>query len=114
MRIHRSLAEALREITNGEELLVVAVQNYETLKLDLVFDAVDKFRRAADLARGEDGEVVCMAESKIAHVYLKVFKDGVHKTKARHILTDVLNYSQVRGNFDHSGPGPLGLFTNDV
>ena len=101
MKLHRALAEALKEITNGEELLQMAVGGYETLKLDLVFDAVDKFRRAVDLARGEEVEIVCMAYTKIAKVYLKVFKDCIHKTKARETLTDIMNYSQVRSDLDY-------------
>ena len=109
VHLHQALAEALKEIANGEELLQLAVRGYESIKLDLVFDAVDKFRRAVDLARGKDTEIVCMAYTKIAYVYLKVFKDCIHKTKARETLADVMNYSQVRSDIVFRSWHKMGL-----
>jgi len=95
IRIHTSLAEALKAVHDGDVILQDALESYETLQLELVYSSVDKYRLAVTLARGEDIEIMCIAFTKIASVYIKVFKDGIHKSKAKEYLNDVMEYSKV-------------------
>ena len=96
-RLNRQLAEALQLVTNGDAELAVALANHENLQLDLVFGVEDKYKYALVLARGEDVEIVCLTYTKLARLYLKVYTDGIHRTKARETLNDVMNYSKVIG-----------------
>ena len=57
----------------------------------------DQYRFALNLAKGEDVEIVGMVQTKIAKLYLKVYSDGIHKTKAREILTEVMNFPGIIG-----------------
>jgi len=100
VRVHRLLAEALKCLDEGDALLKEATEGGETLNLDLVFDSVDKYRLAISLICGEDVEINCMANTAIAKVYLKVFKDGIHKTRAKEYLQEVTDLSATleRGN----------------
>jgi len=99
IRIHTSLAEALKAVHDGDATLKEAIEGYENLQLDLVYSALDKYRLAVTLARGEDIEIMCIAFTKIASVYINVFKDGIHKTKGKEYLNNVLDLSKViQGN----------------
>ena len=44
MRLYQLLADALHSLEEGDRLLKAATQDSEELSLDLVFDAVDKYR----------------------------------------------------------------------
>ena len=67
-------------------------------KFDIfVFGVEDKYKYALSLARGGDVEIVCLTYTKLARLYLKVYTDGIHRTKARETLNDVMNYSKVIG-----------------
>ena len=94
---HRQLAEALQQLANGDTELASTLATHENLQLDLVFAVEDKFKYALGLARGVDIEIVCMANTKLAKLYLKVYTDGIHRTKARETLHDVMNFSKVIG-----------------
>ena len=94
---HRQLAEALQQLANGDTELASTLATHENLQLDLVFAVEDKFKYALGLARGVDIEIVCMANTKLAKLYLKVYTDGIHRTKARETLNDVMNFSEVIG-----------------
>ena len=94
-RQHRQLAEALQHLANGDTELASTLATHENLQLDLIFAVEDKFKYALGLARGEDIEIVCMANTKLAKLYLKVYTDGIHRTKARETLNDVMNFSEV-------------------
>ena len=96
-RLNRQLAEALQLVTNGDNELASTLANYENLQLDLIFGVEDKYKYALVLARGEDVEIVCLTLTKLAKLYLKVYTDGIHRTKARETLNDVMNYSKVIG-----------------
>ena len=96
-RQHRQLAEALQVVASGDTDLAYTLATHETLKLDLIFAVEDKYKYALGLARGEDIEIVCMTDTKLAKLYLKVYTDGIHRTKAREILNDVMNFSKVIG-----------------
>ena len=96
-RQHRQLAEALQQLANGDTELASTLGTHENLQLDLVFAVEDKFKYALGLARGVDIEIVCMANTKLAKLYLKVYTDGIHRTKARETLNDVMNFSEVIG-----------------
>ena len=65
VRVHNCLAESLKEIHDGDKLLHDAVHGHETLQIDLVYDAVDKYRYAITLSRGEDLEILCIARTKV-------------------------------------------------
>ena len=96
-RLNRQLAEALQVVTNGDAELAYTLANHENLQLDLIFGVEDKYKYALSLARGEDVEIVCLTYTKLARLYLKVYKDGIHRTKARETLNDVMNYSKEIG-----------------
>jgi len=93
VRVQKLMSEALKALQEGDIILEEATVGHETLNLDLVFDAVDKYRSAASLVEGEDVEIICISFTNIARVYLKVFKDGVHKTRAKEYLKEVLDLS---------------------
>jgi len=95
IRIHTALGEALKEIHDGDIVFQEGIAGYDTLKLELVYNALDKYRLAVTLARGEDIEIMCIAYTKIARIYIDVFKDGIHKTKAKEYLNDVMDLSKV-------------------
>jgi len=95
IRIHTALGEALKEIHDGDKVLKEGIEGYDSLKLELVYNALDKYRLAVTLARGEDIEIMCIAYTKIARIYIDVFKDGIHKTKAKEYLNDVMDLSKV-------------------
>lgn len=44
----------------------------EDVQIELVWEAIDKFKEAEILAKGEDVEVVCMALVEIGCVYYKL------------------------------------------
>ena len=94
-RQFRQLADALQLMANGDSDLAYALATYETLKLDLIFAVEDKYKSANLLSRGVDEEIVCMTDTKVAKLYLKVYTDGIHRTKAREILNDVMRFSDV-------------------
>ena len=94
-RQFRQLADALQLMANGDSDLAYALATYETLKLDLIFAVEDKYKSANLLSRGVDEEIVCMTDTKVAKLYLKVYTDGMHRTKAREILNDVMRFSDV-------------------
>ena len=96
-RTNRQLAGALQYLSIGDEQLAKAIDGYEELHLDLIFDVEDQYKFALNLAKGEDVEIVCMVQTKIAKLYLKVYTDGIHKTKAREILTEVMNFAGIIG-----------------
>ena len=96
-RLNRQLAEALQLVTNGDAELASTLANHENLQLDLIFGVEDKYKYALVLARGEDIEIVCLTYTKLARLYLKVYTDGIHRTKARETLNDVMNFSKVIG-----------------
>jgi len=95
IRIHTALAEALKVLDDGDDTLNEAIEGYETLQLELVYIALDKYRLAVTLARGEDIEIMCIAYTKIARIYIDIFKDGIHKTKAKEYLNNVMELSKV-------------------
>ena len=95
IRIHTALAEALKMLNDGDKTLDEAIEGYETLQLELVYTALDKYRLAVTLARGEDIEIMCIAYIKIAKIYIDVFKDGIHKSKAKEYLNNVIELSKV-------------------
>jgi len=96
-RTNRQLAGALQYLSNGDKQLAYAIDCYEELHMDLIFDVEDQYKFALNLAKGEDMEIVCMVQTKIAKLYLKVYTDGIHKTKAREILTEVMNFAGIIG-----------------
>ena len=96
-RTNRQLAGALQYLSIGDKQLAKAIDGYEELHLDLIFDVEDQYKFALNLAKGEDVEIVCMVQTKIAKLYLKVYTDGIHKTKAREILTEVMNFAGIIG-----------------
>jgi len=95
IRIHTALAEALKVLHDGDMIIKDAVEGYETLQLELVYIALDKYRLAVTLARGEDIEIMCIAYTKIAGIYIDIFKDGLHKSKAKEYLNNVMDLSKV-------------------
>ena len=82
-------------LNDGDNTLDEAIEGYETLQLELVYTALDKYRLAVTLARGEDIEIMCIAYTKIAKIYIGVFKDGIHKSKAKEYLNNVMELSKV-------------------
>ena len=88
-------SHALSVFLVKHEIKMISI--YEQLHLDLIFDVEDQYKFALNLAKGEDVEIVCMVQTKIAKLYLKVYTDGIHKTKAREILTEVMNFAGVIG-----------------
>lgn len=95
VRVHKFLADSLKEIHGGDVVLDEAVNGYETIQEELVYNAVDKYRYAMMLSRGEDLEILCIAYTKIASVYLKVFNMPIHKQKAKEYLNDVMDFSRL-------------------
>ena len=74
-----------------------AAAGQEDLNLELVWLVIDKFRHAVALSRGHDVEIMCIAFTRIAWVYLKVMKDPISKVKGRDYLKHVMDFSQVIG-----------------
>ena len=96
-RLNRQLAEALQFVSIGDALLVTSLASYEKLHMDLVFVVEDKYKYALSLARGEDVEIFCLIYTRLANLYLKVFTDGIRRTRARELLNDVMKYSAELG-----------------
>ena len=67
-----SLAESLQALHVGEAALTAMLNDEENLKMDVVFFALDKFKEAEVLSKGEDVELLCMALTKTGMVYLDV------------------------------------------
>ena len=63
----------------------------------LVWNSLDQYRQAVVLSRGQDVEIMCIAYTKIAKVYLKVMKDGISRSKGKDYLNSVMELSQVIG-----------------
>ena len=79
-RRNKQLAEALQKMFNGDKDLKLALANHENFQVDLIFQVEDLYKYALLLAKGEDVEIVCMANTKLAKLYLKVYTDGIHRT----------------------------------
>nr|KAG5694170.1 hypothetical protein BaRGS_016016 [Batillaria attramentaria] len=85
--IQTCVAESIQARMSGEELLVLVTQNEEDLNIDMVWEVVDWFRRAAMLTREHDLEQEAMALSALGRVFDKVLK---MKDRAKKCLTRVL------------------------
>ena len=70
----QSIADAMRAIEQGSELLTIAVFNHETTNMDLVFEALDWFKNASIMARGFDLEQEAIACHHIGRVFEKIIK----------------------------------------
>ena len=62
----------------GGEMFDRAVLGDETLKMEMVWDALDMYKQAIILSAGEEIELEAMARGKIGLIFLKVSKDGKH------------------------------------
>ena len=63
----------------------------------LVWNSLDQYRQAVVLSCGQDVEIMCIAYTKIAKVYLKVMKGGISQSKGKDYLNSVMELSQVIG-----------------
>lgn len=84
--VHKSLAEALKELSIADRLLLTANK-------DSIFDVVDRLRRAVQLSEGHDVEIVCMAYTKMALVFLKFIKEPGSQQKGKSYLNNVMAMS---------------------
>ncbi|XP_031557582.1 uncharacterized protein LOC116294173 [Actinia tenebrosa] len=72
---HTCSAESIQACECGNEVLNIATLNEESLNMNLVWDAVDWYKRAAILTRELDLEQEAIALSHLGFVYNKVLKD---------------------------------------
>jgi len=89
---HKAVGEGLQMASQGEEMFRVAVAGDETLKMEMVWDAMDMFKQAIILSAGEEIELEAMAKGKIGIIYLKVLDN---KPQARDYLTEAMDTAKV-------------------
>ena len=96
MHTHMDLAQALRDLDTGDRQLE-EVEEQQRPDMGLVWLCLDKYRQAVALSRGHDVEIMCVAYTKIARVYLKVMGDPISRSKGKDYLKDVMELSKVIG-----------------
>jgi len=89
---HKAVGEGLQMASQGEEMFQVAVAGDESLKMEMVWDAMDRFKQAIILNAGEEIELETMAKGKIGLIYLKVLDN---KPQARDYLSEAMDTAKV-------------------
>ena len=79
-------AEALKEMYIGEGLIKEALNNDEDISMDLVWDALDRYKHASILCKERDLETEAEINSRVGCVYYEVLKMA---KKAKKILPSV-------------------------
>ena len=86
-----ALGEGLQALHVGDCMLDRAVKEEESLNLDLVWDAYDKYKEAELLSKGEDVEILCLSLFHRAKIYADVFKD---KYQCKELLKEATGLAQ--------------------
>jgi hypothetical protein len=86
-----AMGQSLQAMHVGEDMVKHAVEDEESVNYDLVWDALDKFKEAELLSKGEDVELLCMALFHQGRVYDKVL---LNKLTAKLYLKEALDLSQ--------------------
>lgn len=68
--------ESMQARATGDEILRKAVCENEELNMDLVYESLDFYRKAALLTREKDMESEAIATSRIGRVFSEIFKNG--------------------------------------
>jgi hypothetical protein len=68
-----AMGQSLQAMHVGEDMVKLAVQDEELVNYDLVWDALDKFKEAELLSKGEDVELLCMALFYQGRVFANFF-----------------------------------------
>jgi len=89
--MEKSIADAMRAIEQGGELLTIAVFSDETTNMDLVFEALDWFKNASIMARGFDLEQEAIACHHIGRIFEKIIK---LKGRAKEYYMQVMNLTE--------------------
>jgi len=89
--MERFIAQAMQAISQGKELLDVAMLYDESPNMDLVFTAMDYFKQASLLARDYDMEQEAIACAYIGKVFEKVIK---LKFRAKEYYMQVMNLTE--------------------
>jgi hypothetical protein len=72
-----------------------ALRGEEELNMDLLWRALDSYRQAVAFGRGQDIEVMCIAYTKIAYIYLKIMKDAISVFRGKQNLQDIMELAKV-------------------
>jgi hypothetical protein len=91
----REIAEAMRDVEDGDRQVEEAVEGEEGLNMGRLWLALDCYKQALALGRGQDIEVMCIAFTKVANIYLKIMKDPISIFKGKQNLKDVMEYAKV-------------------
>ena len=94
MTVHSALAQAIQDIHEADKDLEHLVVGAEGLSIARVRLCLDKYKQAVVAVVDQDLELVCMAYTKIAKIYLKVVKDAISKIKGKEYLMEVMKMSK--------------------
>jgi len=94
MTVHSALAQAIHDIYEADKELEHLVVGSEGLSIARVRLCLDKYKQAVVAVVDQDVELVCMAYTKIAKIYLKVVKDAISKIKGKEYLMEVMKMSE--------------------
>jgi len=95
MTVHGTLAQAIHDIHEADKELEDLVVGAEGLSIARVRLCLDKYKQAVVAVVDQDLELVCMAYTKIAKIYLKVVKDAISKIKGKEYLIEVMKMSKI-------------------
>jgi len=95
VRRYQLLGEALYSYNSGCATLEHALLDSEHLEVALVEVALDTLRGAANMARGVDGEILCLINVKVAEVFVRILISDVNKKKGRELLQVIARDAQV-------------------
>jgi hypothetical protein len=87
----KGIAEAMRDIESGDRQVEEAVKGEKNLNPE----AIDCYTQAMALGRGQDIEVMCIAFTKVANIYLKIMKDPISIIKGKQNLNEVMELAKV-------------------
>jgi len=97
MTVHSTLAKAIHDLHEADKELEDTVEGSEALSIARVRLCLDKYKQAVVAVVGQDTELVCMAYTKIAKIYLKVVRDAISKIKGKEYLMEVMEMSKALG-----------------
>merc|ERR1711874_597722 len=71
-----NIAQGLKEIRLADQIVIKMAQTSLSHREDLAYDAIDKYKQAANMCKEHDLEITCIAYTKMAKLYVEQFSEN--------------------------------------